>query len=136
MARYSRIRGPNPAFEVTAANPIVPGMIITRYWDDGEILIILSSEYQNVSGAASTCTYILVLDGVAIGPAFSTPSVPNGGELMTSAHRFAPVQAGNHEIRIQVSGAAAAGDVLTLDGTELTVIQLPLWDDSAQLITL
>jgi hypothetical protein len=136
MARYSRVQGPIADFDVGGSLAQIPGIAINRFWDDGELLILFSSTYTNASGAAALPFWRLFLDAIAISGNYVAPSIPNGGIYTMTGHLFTTLAQGPHAIALQAAGAAAANDFITANATQLTVIQLPLWDDPANLITL
>ena len=136
MARYSRIRGPASTFELTAADQLVPGFSITRHWDDGELLIIVASQYFNGTAAAISPFLTVFLDGAALIPNFGAGSVPAAASNTLVGYFLQPVTAGQHTLQLHATGGAAAGDLLLMASTEFTVIQLPSWDQEAELITL
>lgn len=136
MARYSRVRGPAADFELAVASARVTGMVIDRLWDDGELLVLYSSRVANVTAAAARLFVQIVLDGsVVLGSARSAEVVVNGEATLTGA-LLLPVAAGRHVIELFGSGVAAVGDVVQVNATSFVVIQLPLWDDPANLVDL
>ncbi len=136
MARYSRIRGPSVSFELPAAVVLIPGMSITRQFDQGELLILYTARADNLTAAPTNFQLQLFLDGAATITPILLAQVPLGNSATLSGSALQPIDEGLHTIDLRAQGDAAVGDLVAARSAELIIIQLPLWDQAANLITL
>ena len=134
MARYNRASGPPADFELTAAFQDVTGLSITRSWDDGEVLISFTTSISNGTGLLVETDVRVLIDGQVQNLLFQSTTTPAGQFNTLTATAFLPLSEGSHTIKLQAGGNAAVGDVLLAGFTNLTVIQLPLWDSQAGII--
>lgn len=134
--RYSRRRGPAAIFELTAPFTLITGLTISRYWDEGELLISFHARTLNVCGFLSTFQLCPYLDGVAILAAPPAKDIPNGSDGSLSATILQPITQGPHTIQLFASGNAAPGDIIPIQYAELVVVQLGVWDSDRDIITL
>jgi len=131
MARYSRRRGPAADLALTLAGVEVTALTITRFFDEGELLLLFRCGIGNGTAGPITFRARLQIDGVNVStlPPRNTIAAFLSGFLADAI--LAPVTAGIHTIRVMVEGSDIAGDILEQDTASLSVIQLPLWDTDA-----
>jgi len=134
--RYSRRRGPAANYDCTAAFTLIPGLTISRYWDEGEILICTRAAIFNNAGGAGLFSISPYLDGVAILPAPPLFNIPNASNANISATLLQALTQGPHTLALYVLGLAPPGDIVLAQNAELIVIQLGVWDSDRDIITL
>jgi len=135
--RYSRRRGPTANFECALGYQLITGMSITRFWDEGELLISGMASYNQAAGATSQFGLAIVLDAVTVLPQTPpTQTVLLGQTASLALKILQPIAQGQHTIQLWATGLAAAGDVIFAQSAELIVIQLPLWDATTDILTL
>jgi hypothetical protein len=134
--RYSSRHGPHSYYELTNNLVLVPGMTITRFWDDAPLLILGHATCDNTCGATSAFRLQPTVDGVALFAYQPRLSIANGGQGTLAFHALKPITHGIHTIALTAAGHANAGDYLQAGSAELIVLQLPEWDDHADIITL
>lgn len=132
MARYSSKRGPSSDFSLTDVFQTIPGCEITRYFDEGELLILFQSCVQ-ITGAGPLTVwqkpFIDSLSEVPIGEGLNTIRGTSGQKFMIGGHVLYPVSSGYKTISLRARVFEVATGALIRAGTgRLTVIQLPLWD--------
>lgn len=128
MPRYSRRVGPAANFELTASFQPIPQLVVSRFFDDGELLIICKSRFLNGTVAVARVIVEITVDGSAIGHSRVVDDVPAADFGTFNPTAFWPISRGEHAIGLQASGVAAVGDLILAGGTVLAVIQLPLWE--------
>ncbi len=136
MARYSQIIGPAADFSVGGGFGTIPGFTITRFWDDGELLILAGAWYSRGAALGRTWELRAMVDALQQNHLWLAQFAENGQSSSISLSGIVPITQGLHTISLEASGDAAANDFIVAQGTHLTVIQLPLWDDTTGLITL
>lgn len=133
MARYSRRTGPPADFELTAAFAQIPGLIIMRHFDDGELLVLFSAQLANGTFATVNAYVQIMLDGVEYPASRTAITVPTYLYSQLTATALIPISAGTHTISLEALGSADPGDFIPQALARLTVIQLPLWDSDADI---
>lgn len=136
MARYSRRRGPEFDFALSTAPTRVPGMTITRFFDEGELLILAHARIREDAALANQVLLIPVLDGARLYQATHASSLVASGNLTMALTFLSPIAAGIHTLELQASVIAATAAALLADSAELVAIQLPSWDSDADITTL
>lgn len=134
--RYSRRRGPTANHEATALWTTIPGMSIARYWDTGPLLICARAVMGNGSGGICNFSIRITIDSIPISGIPPTHHVPDTWNANLSGQWMEPITEGPHTIDLCVIGNAAPGDNIYANSAELIVLQLPLWDDETDFITL
>jgi len=136
MARYSRREGPTAPFEITATLTAIPGISITRYYDEGELLILAQAAIDQEQATTTEYRVDVFVDGVSItSPAHLTQLGATAEETLTRIHLH-PVTQGEHTIDLRIRGSGNVGDTVPAGGATLIVLQLPLWDSEADIIAL
>lgn len=128
MPRYSRRLGPAANFELLATPQAVPGLSITRQWDEGELLILARVLILNGTAGTIGISFAILIDGVQIPQDVAQGQITAGNPSAFSDHALIPISGGIHTIHLVCTGSAVAGDVVLANGAILTVIQLPQWD--------
>lgn len=136
MARYSRRRGPNSSVELVDAFTVVPEFTITRTYGRGNLLIDFVGCVQNTTGVSVNVIGIFIIDGVFTPSAGWTQTVLNGSINQMVMRLLESIVPGEHVIQVAFFGSATSGDLLTPGQSELTVLELPAWDQDDDLITL
>jgi len=136
MARYTRIRGPAANFTLPNVSTLIPGLDFTRFWDDGELLIIISCRVNNAGGGTTTTDLEPFID-VTTPPGNPLRHTSVIGELFTLTGAYlVSFTEGIHRIRLQALSSTNNGAIVQAGGCSLICIQLPLWDQDVNLITL
>lgn len=138
MSRYSRVRGPTFDFELTGVVQTITGMRIARHFDDGELLIHYHATILNLTSPAVAVNFILqlLLDGATLTNRSAILKVANGDQATLGATALESIAAGFHTLQLQAQGHGNVGDVVRAFTAHLIAIQLPLWDDPANLTDL
>lgn len=134
MARISRRRGPTANFELTATPTTLPGFTISRYFDDGELLIAFTITIDNTAASPITPNVNINLDGTSIIPGNFLDTLQAASRRTVSRILLEPITAGVHTIELQVSNGATAGELVLANTAELLVIQLPQWDSATDIL--
>lgn len=134
MARYSRRRGPPADFELTTAPQLIPGLTLTRFFDDGELLVSYGIQIRNASGGTRAIRPQLRLDGTNIYLGIIDEVVQSGTRIYITESIILPIVIGQHTIEVFCAGTDVVGDVASIDACHLTVIQLPHWDQSTDVL--
>lgn len=135
--RYTRIRGPQNIWTVPSSLTPPPGFSVTRVFGVGPLDLTFSCWYENQSFNANTVLFDFQVDGVNQHP-FQSPrhiAQINDDILITLRLLVAPIP-GLHTVQPVIRGNGQAGNVLIQGGTEFVLIELPSWDDDAEIITL
>ena len=137
MARYSQRLGPAAPFELTASMQTITGLSITRFFDNGELLISYYAQLFNSTVIDPDGFYQVTLDGAVI-PASQLNRVMWGNSTFTDVCKtfLHSISAGVHTLAFQAQGTAAAGETIAANNALLTIVQLPLWDQDDDIITL
>lgn len=133
MARYSRRLGPAANYELIGTATPIPGMSITRDWDDGELLLIARETILNGTGAQIGASFAFRVDGVQVPADVAQGTIPAGVPGTITDAQLITITKGTHTIDMISAGSAAAGDVVLQNGVSFIVIQLPLWDQDADI---
>lgn len=133
MARYSRRTFPAANFDLPVGFADIPQASLSRYFDDGEYLLLLAVFVANIAGLAQTPQFRLLLDGTALVPDVLPPDVPAGLTRTIHAQAFRPLAAGLHTFTVQGQADAPASLRLTLTRSTLSVIQFPQWDQESEI---
>ena len=133
MARYSRRRGPPADFELSGGAQIITGLSITRFWDHGEILLLVNLGYSNNIVGNAVVTINVALDGIS--PFLVVPqwSFTHTFFANLSLQTLIPTTEGVHTIDIIGTGNPVASDIILANKSTIVAIQLPLWDDPANI---
>ena len=127
MARLYRRRGPDADFELTAVFQTIPGLSVAALFDEGEILVLGRLRVTNGTGGTISLTTRIQYDGVDQPPVSYAGQIGAGGSEGYTDCAVVQNAGGQHTLRLQAQGDAAAGDVVLANSAELTVIQLPVW---------
>jgi len=133
MARYSRRSGPPANFELTATPTLITGLTLTRFFDEGELLISAQVEVGNATGVTITPFITVTVDGVTIPGIRGAPNIATGFRGAATLTTIVPIAAGMHTINVLGQGDAIAGDTAVANLAQLTVIQLPQWDQDTDI---
>ncbi len=128
MARYSRRRGPASDHEIADGFNVVSGLSVERFFDAGELLVFVSAQYHNGTGNVQSPDFDVFVDGVALHPIPFEHDIASGDAIPLGGTWLVPVDRGVHTIDFRVDGDSVTGDIMRQDGSELVVVQLPLWD--------
>lgn len=134
MARYSRRRGPVANFALTTTDQLIPGLTVTRAFDNGELLILAHARFDTDSGVTNPNRLSIYINGVQETHPFIEHHVQALQRAMLSLHHIVPTSRGTHTIDLRASSRTPAGDVLIRNTAELVVIQLPRWDQEDDLL--
>jgi hypothetical protein len=129
MARYSRVGGPAIDSPLAAAFANIPGLSISRTWDDGPLILICTVGLVNGTPAPVDCAFAFAIDGAPHYPQNYAVRIPNGAGISLTHADVVAIAAGRRTITVQ---AQSTGDPLVVaehDLCSLTVLQLPQWDD-------
>ncbi len=134
MARYSRRTGPPVDFAPPGVNTPIPGCSVTRFFDDGELLIAWTVSNLNTSGVTRDMDVNILLDGVN-----PTTASQNNTCVPTGRHDFGgamivPVTEGQHTIDLAATADTHPLFVIPAGNAVLSLIQLPLWDSDADIL--
>lgn len=132
MARYSSRRGPNPAFDLLVTEETIPGLTITRHWDEGELLILGQASINNNSAADRNYYIAIRVDGAGAGSAYGLIHNANGEGL--ACHACLKITKGEHTISLNAKGTGNPIERINIGAATLTVIQLPIWDQDTDII--
>jgi len=131
VARYFQIIGPTANFSEPTSPTQIPQLTVTRFWDHGELLVSYAVNYS--TGAAARFSTLRVrLDGADVMAVFRSDSLPASFEMYRTRTLIVPITEGIHTIALFIS-ASVAGAIITANTSNLTVIQLPLWDSAANI---
>jgi len=134
MARISRRIGPPANFEITGVDQLVPGMAVTRHFDDGEVLVLGQMQVLNGTAISRDPAIELSVDGVIDPNIFGQPNIPAGAAATCHLEAVIPISQGVHTIAMACIGTNTLGDVVFADHSVWTVIQLPQWDSEADIL--
>lgn len=133
MARISRRTGPTVGFAIPEVFTLIPGLSVTRLFDDGELLILISALPDNGGVSASDFQIRATVDGQALTPGrFSTQLLPGENPTVTGFYLH-PINAGIHTINLECLEDVNTGSTILADLSTLIVIQLPTWDQADDL---
>ncbi len=134
MARYSRRTGPTIDLALTGGYADIPGLPFTRYFDQGELLILFAARYRNTTGAAATLDIRIQVDNLNPDHGRSVITVPTGQTIQPTNFLLHPITEGPHRISVIALANATAGNTIIANTCSLTVIQLPLWDADTDIL--
>lgn len=134
MARYSSRRGPQTDLEIGVGPDPLDRLIVSRFFDAGELLIIAMVEMQNSTGALITASVAIFVDGVEQNITARKITLDNGARGILHAQGLIKINAGEHTIDLRARGSANAGSQIQGDTGTLIVVQLPLWDADSDLL--
>lgn len=139
MARISQRLGPSVDYFFVQAGvqEPIPGLTITRFFDEGELLVLYACTVNNENVAETEFRLKPRVDGQSLaGDSFMgmAERVPQGEAVTISGSFIKSIAAGVHTIALfcQASNVPNAR-VLDLR-TVLTVIQLPQWDQPTDVL--
>lgn len=136
MARYSRIIGPALDYTVTAVETVIPGFSVTREWDDGELLLLVSSR---IAGSVLSSERMQLRPRIDLDPATALNYILDTETTLDTTFAFATLlqmTAGRHTIDLTAVRVDPVAFTIRGGRTELILIQLPLWDSVANLVVL
>lgn len=131
MARYNRQKGPPVDTATTNVNTPIPGLTLTRWFDNGEALVLYNSGV--LAGAAIPTNVVtqLFLDGTNV-LSMQDNRVPTANIQHTHhAHDFLPLTEGFHTFEVQIAHNGANALTIMANRSALAVVQLPVWDQAA-----
>ena len=134
MARYSRRVGPVASFQPTGTRQDIPGMFVTRFFDDGELLVSWGVRIFNGDAFPAGGDVEAQLDGVDVKVDPSSWNALASDRIYVSDCILVPISKGIHRIALTVSNFGSVGDVVTGNGAQLTLVQLPQWDSSQDIL--
>lgn len=134
MARYSRRRGPPDNLGLSAAYAEISELTITRFFDDGELLVAWRVVHLNGAAVAGLFEDDLQVDGISVTTVAPGRTIPSAHFGTLSDTILVPVTAGPHTIKLRARSSAGAGTTVEANGSHLTVVQLPQWDAPGDLL--
>ncbi len=135
VARLSRRRGPTADFTLTGIFQTITGLSVTRAFDEGELVIIGRARARNTEGVDQLERSRLTLDGTEI-PNTETLVLAGAAIALAtlSTHALQAIAAGEHTIALQARTDGGPGHSILANTAELSVIQLPVWDTTDDLL--
>ena len=133
MARYSFRRGPQTDLEIGVGPDPLDRLIVSRFFDAGEVLVIGMVEMENSSGAPTTQSLAIFVDGVEQNISARKITLDNGARGILHAQGLITINAGDHTIDLRARASANAGTQAQGDTGTLIVVQLPLWDSDSDI---
>lgn len=134
MARYSFRRGPQTDVDIGVGPDPLSRLTVTRFFDAGELLVIGKVEMQNSSGALTTQSLAIFVDGVEQNITAAKITLDNLARGILYANGLISIDAGDHTIDLRARASANAGTEAQGDTGTLIVIQLPLWDADSDIL--
>lgn len=133
MTRYSRRSGPAADFALGVTMQTVPGLSITRYYDNGELAILARAEVFNATAGVVNLELALFLDGTIINPTARVLALPANQSQFLHPDDLLPITEGQHTIELRAASSVGANTRVVQASARLIVIQLPLWDSDADI---
>lgn len=132
--RYSSRAGPAGAWTLPLTYTLIPGLTITRYWDNGPLLIAWTAATTNAAATLQQHAVRVYLDGSQVPQAYSRATCINGDSISQSGATIVDPGIGTHTIELRALGPGDATNTAQANGSRLTAIQLPHWDNTGDLL--
>lgn len=139
MSRSIRIRGPAGPFDVPdLLSPFatIPGFTVTRSFDDGDLVILLSIYTSNGAAGGDRLTIAVRIDGTRIPIGAPDHFVPGSQVNIITLNYAQPLAAGTHTIDVQVQGGLGTALNIPNGRTELIILQTGPLSPADDFITL
>lgn len=139
MARMSQRIGPTADYSFVQANvqELIPGMTITRFFDEGELLILYTSNLENGGVPEASFRLRARVDGQS--PALDVfharaSRVMQGQAVALSGAYIKRIASGIHTIQLTCEVDVVPDTTARESRSSLVVIQLPQWDSAADVL--
>ena len=134
MARYSRRTGPAVAFLLPLVATQIPDLIITRLFDNGEVLATFTVAINNLAASARNPFIRFRLDGISQSNPTVQYTIPAGGFFTFVATTLIALTRGIHTLSLEGTGITDLTQEVRANLGTFTAIQLPLWDQDTDLL--